>query len=411
MPESVSHAIPALREAERLMRCGNFELAVQVLQNVVERGPNLEAICLLASTYLELGEYERARRYASVAIESEPSSAPARAVLARVNVALGRYTSALSDFATVADLLRKQQPAPPDEYSIPAHFALHNIEQLDHIVTIGSEDAQAFPDVSTEELHGLRSQLTEIIDGAKAKVPSVSVHGRNGRLLADLPYVRVSEQKLPRYLNPDIDYSQIQEAFLTGSQKIQVIDDFLSPFALDQVRRFCLESTVWRHSYKFGYVGAFPEHGFASISLFAIAEELQEALGEVLNGCRLSQWWGFAYDAKLPGTDIHADDAYLTLNLWITPDSANLDPSTGGIVIWNEKAPKDWSFDDYNSGGDRVRQFLQNQQAESEAVPYRSNRAVLFEGHLFHQTDGFTFERGFTNRRRNLTFLFQRRMR
>lgn len=234
------------------MRCGSFELAVEVLQKVVEPGPTLEAICLLASSYLEVGEHERALRYASVATESEPSSAPARAVLARVNVALGRYASALSDFATVADLLRKQRPAPPDNYSIPAHFALHNIEQLDHILTIGSDTAQACPDISTEELHGLRRQLTGIIDGTKAKEPSVSVRGKNGRVLADLPYVRVSEQKLPRYLNPDVDDSRIREAFLTGRQKIRVIDDFLTPSALDQVQRFCLESTVWRHPYKFG---------------------------------------------------------------------------------------------------------------------------------------------------------------
>jgi tetratricopeptide (TPR) repeat protein len=390
------------------VRCGSFELAVEVLQKVVEREPTLQAICLLASSYLQLGEDDTALRYASVAVEGEPSSAPARALLARVNAALGRYPSALSDFVTVAHLRRKQDPAPPDTYSIPAHFALHNIEQLDHILTTGHDDAQAFPDISTEELHRVQRHLTDIIDGANGKVPRVSVHGTNGRVLADLPYVRVSEQKLPRYLNTDVDYSQIQEAFLTGRQRIQVIDDFLTPSALDQVQRFCLESTVWRHPYKFGYIGAFPEDGFASISLFAIAEELQKALGEALNGCRLWQWWGFAYDAKLPGTDIHADDSDLTLNLWITPDSANLDPSTGGIIVWNQGAPREWSFDDYNSGGDRVRQFLEDQHAESTVIPYRANRAVLFEGNLFHRTDGFTFAHGFTNRRRNLTFSFQR---
>jgi tetratricopeptide (TPR) repeat protein len=395
-----------LPEVERLMRSGNYESAVEVLQQIVEQGPTFEALCLLASSYLELGEHESALRHVTAAVESEPSSAPARALLARVNVALGHYRSALSDFVTAAELRRQEHP--PEEYSIPAHFALHNIEQLDHLRAIGSDDVHAFPDVSTEEIQGLRRQLTDIIDGAKAKAPTVSVHGRNGRLLADLPYVRVSEQRLPRYLNPDVDYGHIQQAFLTGGRKIQVIDDFLTPAALEQVQKFCLESTVWRHAYKFGYMGAFPEDGFASISLFAIAEELQTGLGEVLDGHRFSQWWGFAYDAKLPGTDIHADDADVTLNLWITPDSANLDPSTGGIKVWNQRAPKDWSFDDYNSGGDRVRQFLEDQHAEPTVVPYRANRAVLFEGHLFHQTDGFTFERGFTNRRRNLTFLFQR---
>ena len=110
--------------------------------------------------------------------------------------------------------------------------------------------------------------------------------------------MRVSEEKLPRYLNPSVDYRPIREGISTGQQKVQVIDDFLTPDALEQVQKFCLESTVWRHPYKFGYVGAFPQDGFASISLFAIAEELQTALGEAFNGYQLAQWWGFEYDSQ-----------------------------------------------------------------------------------------------------------------
>ena len=400
----------ALCEAERLMHGGSFELAVEILQNVVDRGPTLQAICMLASSYLELGEHDRALHYASVAVERDPSSVPARVVLAKVNVGLRDYGSALSDFGAVAALSREQHPMPPDKFSIPAHVALHNVEQLVHILTVGNCDAQALAGVFTEELQSLRRRLTDIIDGANGEAPMVSVQGRNSRVLADPPYVRVSEEKLPRYLNTSVDYRPIQQAILTG-QKVQVIDDFLTLGALDQVQKFCLESTVWRHPYKFGYVGALPQDGFASISLFAIAEELQTALGDAFNGYQLAQWWGFAYDARLPGTDIHGDDADFSLNLWITPDSANLDPSTGGLVVWDKTAPGNWSFNDYNSGGDRVRQFLRHQNAESKIIPYRANRAVLFEGHLFHQTDGFTFAPGFANRRRSLTFLFRRRKR
>jgi hypothetical protein len=326
-------------------------------------------------------------------------------------VALRQYDSALSDYGALAVLRREQRPIPLDEYSIPAHFALHNIEQIDHILNINNSDKQAFAAVSIEELQSLRRQLTELIDGANGKAPWVSVDETNGQILADPPYVRVSEEKLPRYLNAGVDYRQIQEAILTGQQKVQVIDDFLTPDALDHVQRFCLESTVWRHAYAFGYVGAFPQDGFASISLFAIAEELLTALGEALDGYYFAQWWGFAYDAKLPGTDIHADDADFAVNLWITPDSANLDPSAGGLLVWDTTPPNDWSFEVYNSGGDRVRQFLRDQNAEPDVVPYRANRAVLFGGYVFHQTDGFTFAPGFASRRRSLTFLFRRRKR
>ncbi len=326
-------------------------------------------------------------------------------------MALGDYASALSDYVAVSALSREQQPIPPDKYSIPAHFTLRNVEQLDHILATENYDAQAFAGVFTEELDGLRRRLTDVIDGANGKAPLVSVQGRNSRILADLPYVRVSEEKLPRYLNTSVDYRPIREGVSTGRRKVQVIDDFLTHDALEQVQKFCLESTVWRHPYKFGYVGAFPQDGFASISLFAIAEEFQAALGEAFNGYQLAQWWGFEYDAKLPGTDIHGDDADFSLNFWITPDAANLDPDTGGLVIWDKKAPSNWSFNDYNSGGDRVRQFLRDQSAESMTIPYRANRAVLFEGHLFHKTDGFAFVPGFANRRRSLTFLFRRRKR
>ncbi len=410
MSEAGLHAA-ARGEAGRLMQAGYFEKAAGILENVVQGEADLEAFCMLATLYVELGDYDKALDFASAAVRTEPSSAPARDVLAKVNVALGRYASALSDFGAVAALCREQRPIPPDKYSIPAHFALHNVEQLDYILSTGQHSECEFGDVYPDELDGLRRRLADVIDGAKGEAPWVSVQGRSSRILADLPYLSAAEDKLPNYLNRSVDYAPIQKALASGDQKVQVIDDFLTPAALEQVRRFCLESTVWRHPYKFGYVGALPQDGFASTSLFAIAEELLTALGAAFTEYQLAQWWAFVYDPKLPGTDIHGDDADFSLNLWITPDSANLDPSRGGLVVWDKTAPRDWSFDDYNSGGDRVRNFLRDNDAASEVIPYRENRAVLFEGHLFHQTDGFAFTPGFTNRRRSVTFLFRRRKR
>ncbi len=201
MSEPVSDSMAALLEAERLMHGGSFESAVEILQKVVDRGPTVQAICMLASSYLELGEHDRALRYASVAVEEGTLFVPARDVRARVNLALQHYASVLSDYGAVSALSREQRPIPPDKYSIPAHFALHNVEQLDHILTMGNYDAQAFAGVFTEELDSLRRRLTDVIDGANGKAPWVSVQGRSSRILADPPYVRISEKKLPRYLN------------------------------------------------------------------------------------------------------------------------------------------------------------------------------------------------------------------
>jgi hypothetical protein len=396
-----------LSEAEDLMRAGNSEAAVEILLKIVEREADPQALFMLASSYLELGHYDEAFRHASAAVDSEPSSAPARDLLAKINLARGDYASALSDYDALAALCREQRPMPPEQYSIPAHFALRNLEQLDHIVT-ENRDKRASAGAVAEQLDGVRRGLTDVIDRAKGEAPWVSVDRRSTQLFADPPFFKVPEEKLSSYLNPDVDYEPIQQAISSGQLKAEVIDDFLNPDALEQVRKFCLESTVWRHPYKFGYVGAFPQDGFASISLFAVAEQLETALGEAFDGYQLAQWWAFEYDTRLPGTDIHGDDADFSLNLWITPDSANLDPTTGGLVVWDKTAPSDWSFDDYNSGGERVRQYLRDSDAESTIIPYRENRAVLFKGHLFHRTDDFTFAPGFANRRRSVTFLFRR---
>lgn len=404
LPDSSS---AELSEAEGLMRAGSFGAAVEILLKIVEQEADPQATFMLASSYLELGQYDEAFRHASAAVESEPSSAPARDLLAKVNLALGDYASALSDYDTLAALCREQRPAPPELYSIPAHFALRNLEQLDHILT-ENRDKQSSAGALTEKFDGLRRGLADVIDGANGEAPWVSVDVRNTRIFADPPFFKVPEEKLRSYLNADVDYQPIQRAISSGQLKAEVIDDFLNPDALEQVRKFCLESTVWRHPYRFGYVGAFPQDGFASISLFAVAEQFEAALGEAFDGYQLAQWWAFEYDARLPGTDIHGDDADFSLNLWITPDSANLDPGKGGLVVWDKTAPSDWSFDDYNSGGDRVRQYLRDTNAVSDVIPYRANRAVLFKGHLFHQTDEFKFAPGFANRRRSLTFLFRR---
>jgi hypothetical protein len=401
-------ATTALADAERLVEAGDFRAAVAILESVVERDPALPVLYLLASTTLELGQHDKALHYATRAVETDPSSPPARDVLAKVHVAQENFGLALAELDAVAALGRdERQAGQPDQYSVPAHFALHNVEQLDHIIA-GSKTEQQSATELADGLQVLRRGLVDVIDTANGEPPWVPVNPGNRRMLADPPYVKVAEERLPVYLNPDVDYRPRQDALAAG-EKVQVIDDFLAPEALEQVRKFCLESTVWRHPYPFGYVGAFPQHGFASVSLFAIAEEFSAAMGEAFADFQLAQWWAFVYDAALLGTDIHGDDADYSLNFWITPDSANLDPNSGGLVVWDTAAPTDWSYNDYNSGGDKVRRYLEEQGAEPTVIPYRSNRAVLFEGHLFHKTDDFTFEPGFENRRRSVTILFRRR--
>ena len=47
--------------------------------------------------------------------------------------------------------------------------------------------------------------------------------------------------------------------------------------------------------------------------------------------------------------------------------------------------------------------------AKSITVPYRENRAVIFDSDLFHETDKIEFKDGYQNRRINVTMLYGRR--
>ena len=200
--------------------------------------------------------------------------------------------------------------------------------------------------------------------------------------------------------------AQISQA---GQPLIVVIDDLLTGEALEKLRRFCLDSTIWRQIYEDGYLGAFPEHGFAPHLLAQIAEELRSVYPAVIGDHPLLQFWAFKYDSALRGTGTHADFAAVNVNFWITPDEANLDPDRGGLVVWDAAAPLDWDFAKYNAAHDEIRAFLEQEKAKPVIVPYRANRAVVFDSDLFHETDTVHFKPGYENRRINITLLFGRR--
>ena len=165
---------------------------------------------------------------------------------------------------------------------------------------------------------------------------------------------------------------------------------------------------MWRRSYRQGYLGAYPESGFVSPLLLQLAAELKAAVPELLGEHHLTYWWSFVCQHQRPGTDIHADQSDISLNFWITPDSANLAPEGGGLEMWNVAAPPDWTFGDYNADGYRIRLHLSQIGAQQKSFAYAENRALLFRGMLFHQTSACRFAEGFENRRRNITMLFRR---
>jgi hypothetical protein len=206
-------------------------------------------------------------------------------------------------------------------------------------------------------------------------------------------------------INP-ANAAEVARAWQQSDPQLVVIDNLLTAQALAALRRFCWGSTLWRKSYPRGYLGAFPESGFACPLLAQIAEEFRTVFPAIFGAHPLVYLWGFKYDSRLSGIEVHADQAAVNVNFWITPDEANLDPDHGGLVIWDKAAPLDWDFAKFNVDIPAARDFLERSGARPVIVPHRANRAVIFDSNLFHETDAITFREGYENRRINCTLLY-----
>ncbi len=210
-------------------------------------------------------------------------------------------------------------------------------------------------------------------------------------------------------VNPGNDVASIQRHWKESQPQMVVIDNLLTPQALEALHRYCMAAKVWELVFDGGYLGAMPRHGFAPPLLAQIADEMRQFYPALFGNHALNYHWAFKYDSSLCGINVHADEAAVNVNFWITPDSANLDPDHGGLVVWDKAAPREWDFNRMNGNLSATREFLAQSGAKPVTIPYRANRAVIFDSDLFHETDVIRFKDGYENRRINITLLYGRR--
>ncbi|MGB7076969.1 MAG: tetratricopeptide repeat protein [Xanthobacteraceae bacterium] len=187
-------------------------------------------------------------------------------------------------------------------------------------------------------------------------------------------------------------------------------DDLLTPVALKQLRSFLLESTIWHDfSHIGGFVASYLEDGLACPLILQIADDIRQAFAELLADQPLAQAWAFKGLKPASAIDVHADDGAITVNFWITPNTANLKPERGGLVVTLSPPPDDWRISGYQADQKRIVAFLEQVPLSRLTVPYKENRAVLFRSRLFHWSDAPEFAAGYDNHRISLTFIYGRR--
>ncbi|WP_423383726.1 tetratricopeptide repeat protein [Burkholderia sp. LMG 32019] len=298
------------------------------------------------------------------------------------------------------------EPIHPPSGRLSVPRLLHDIAQFEYLKDSGIFDARINAAIATYRIVADDLERREGPDG-RCLIDD-HLYEQIGSTYDRLLHVRTTP-RVPLALSPQWDRVQVQSDYLDRPPGLVVIDNFLTADALAQLRRFCLESTVWfANRYAHGRLGAFFQDGFNCPLLLQIAEEIRDALPRVIgNRYPLRQIWGFKNAGDLPAdATTHADFAAVNVNFWITPNEANLDPDSGGLIVYDVDAPQRWDFDTYNGRLDVIRPFLDRQKARAVRIPYRQNRAIIFNSDLFHGTDAVRFRPEYPHRRINVTMLY-----
>ena len=363
----------------------------------------------LANALKTLGRLDDAAASYGAALARDPNLAGAYGNLGNTLAELGRPLEAAAAHQKATELRRDpaRPPLPGDEFAArtSAGKLRHDIEQIEYLLARGAIGA---------EYGRVLAEYRAV--AAALPTPAAGTH------IVDLPaplrdrmagtYNRLWHKYEPRALaggalNPSLDRSAIEADYIRNQPGITHVDAFLRPEALAELRRFCLESTVWfQFKYANGYLGAYWEAGFWCPLLEQVSEELRLALPGIFRHHKLRKCWAFKYDSRLSGIPMHADFAAVNVNFWITPDQANLDSGSGGLVVWDKEAPADWDFADYNANEAAMRNFLARNGARPVRIPHRQNRMVIFNSDLFHETDRIKFAEGYESRRINITLLY-----
>jgi tetratricopeptide (TPR) repeat protein len=354
------------------------------------------------------GLLDDARTSFAAAIESDASLLDAQHALGMTLIGLGKLSEAVSPLKRALELTRQlgiEQPNSAPNFSMTSQSKLlHDIEQLEYLLT----NQKIAPHYS--KLVQQYRDLVGRLDDEFAQSHLVTIPADVAKEIAPAYNRLINFYEAPRVgaaINPYFDARAIEKNYRDNAPGITFVDNFLSPEALGELRRFCLDSTIWYNfKYPNGYLGASIDDGFYCALLAQIAEELPKSLPGIFKRHSLTHLWAFKYDSRMNGIDVHADFAAVNVNFWITPDSANLDSESGGLVLWDKEAPADWDFDAYNNDCERIHDFLRASSAKMTKVPYRENRAVIFNSDLFHKTDDIGFAAGYENRRINVTLLY-----
>tara|TARA_Y100000996_G_scaffold409661_1_gene390694 strand:+ start:593 stop:2149 length:1557 start_codon:yes stop_codon:yes gene_type:complete len=347
--------------------------------------------------------------YFNKALSINPSSIESNITLAMSHLWLNNIDAADNYFKVATTLMHSSEEAITMNINnyygnnvLLTSLIKHEFEQLTHIDQ-DSDDIRNHK--FTKEYYDSLKKLYDKTLTGNLKAEDVTKEMKNK--LYKILYNKPPKKYKNNLINKE-NISEHESEYLDSKPEILIIDNFLTNEALRDIQKFCRNANIFKYPYYGGYVGAFLSKGLANKFILNLSEELRLTYKNIFNDFRLTQAWIFKYDSQKVGTNIHADQAAVNVNFWVSPESANQNKKNGGLMIWDELPPKEWNFDDYNSldKSPKIKKMLETNNISKRIIPYKENRAVIFNSKLFHATDDFDFENTYINKRVNITFLY-----
>jgi hypothetical protein len=169
-----------------------------------------------------------------------------------------------------------------------------------------------------------------------------------------------------------------------------VIDDFLDEATRAKLHEELLSDQMWRlkNPVSKHLHNSRPRTSAVDALLPKVDAEIKRGWS---NSIGLIDYWALLY-AKNTDGNVHADFGQLTLTYWLTPDHYNLEPATGGLILFDVRRGPEEGADRYLVAGKESERHVRARSSHHTVVPYRCNRAVLFDSSHYHKTHTPVFD-------------------